>query len=184
MAALASRGVVVAEITLHVGYGTFQPVRVERVEDHRLEPERYDVSPMAAAQINRALDEGRRVVAVGTTTTRALEAVARANGGRLAAETGADRPVHPSRVRLSGRRGVADELPPAAILAAHAGGGLRRPRARAGGLCRGGRGELSVLQLRRCDACSLKLSLSAIGYRLSAIGYRLSAISSQPRADS
>lgn len=96
MAALGSRGVVVAEITLHVGYGTFQPVRVDRVEDHRLEPERYDVSPLAAAQVNRALDEGRRVVAVGTTTTRALEAVARANGGRLAAESGqTDLFIHP-----------------------------------------------------------------------------------------
>ena len=96
MAALASRGIVIAEITLHVGYGTFQPVRVERIEEHRLEPERYDVSPIAAAQINRALDEGRRVVAVGTTTTRALEAVAQANGGRLAAETGeTDLFIHP-----------------------------------------------------------------------------------------
>ena len=53
-----------------------------------LEPERYDVGPVAAARINNALDERRRVVAVGTTTTRALEAVAQANGGRLAAETG------------------------------------------------------------------------------------------------
>ena len=86
--ALGRRGVAVVEITLHVGYGTFQPVRVERVEEHRLEPERYDVSAVAAAHINLALDEGRRVVAVGTTTTRALEAVARAHGGRLVAGAG------------------------------------------------------------------------------------------------
>jgi S-adenosylmethionine:tRNA ribosyltransferase-isomerase len=88
MAALDTRGVVVVEVTLHVGYGTFQPVRVERVEEHRLEPERYDISPAATAHINLALDEGRRIVAVGTTTTRALEAVARTNDGRLAAGTG------------------------------------------------------------------------------------------------
>jgi S-adenosylmethionine:tRNA ribosyltransferase-isomerase len=88
MAALDRRGVVIVEVTLHVGYGTFQPVRVERIEEHRLEAERYDISPIAAAQINLALDERRRVVAVGTTTTRALEAVARANGGRLAAGAG------------------------------------------------------------------------------------------------
>jgi S-adenosylmethionine:tRNA ribosyltransferase-isomerase len=88
MAALDRRGVVIVEVTLHVGYGTFQPVRVERIEEHRLEPERYDISPMAAAHINLALDEGRRIVAVGTTTTRALEAVARATGGRLGAGTG------------------------------------------------------------------------------------------------
>ncbi|MFL6216014.1 MAG: tRNA preQ1(34) S-adenosylmethionine ribosyltransferase-isomerase QueA [Blastocatellia bacterium] len=70
-------GVEVAEITLHVGYGTFQPIRVERVEDHHIEAERYTISDEAAAMINRALAEGRRVIAVGTTTTRALESAAR-----------------------------------------------------------------------------------------------------------
>src|SRR5580765_4657725 len=73
---LAARGVMVAEITLHVGYGTFQPVRVDRVEDHRLEAERYAIDDSAASLVNRALAEGRRVIAVGTTTTRTLEAVA------------------------------------------------------------------------------------------------------------
>jgi S-adenosylmethionine:tRNA ribosyltransferase-isomerase len=73
---LRSAGVEIAEITLHVGYGTFQPVRVERVEDHRVEPETYSISEEAAASINRALAEGRRVIAVGTTTTRALESAA------------------------------------------------------------------------------------------------------------
>ena len=88
MAALSQRGIQIVEITLHVGYGTFQPVRVDRVEDHRLEPERYDIGEMAAAEVNRALDARRRVVAVGTTTTRALEAVARAHGGRIASCAG------------------------------------------------------------------------------------------------
>ncbi len=74
---LRSGGIEIAEITLHVGYGTFQPVRVERVEDHRVEPETYSISEQAAASINRALSEGRRVIAVGTTTTRALESAAR-----------------------------------------------------------------------------------------------------------
>ena len=73
---LRSSGVEIAEITLHVGYGTFQPVRVERVEDHRIEPEAYSISEEAAASINRALTESRRVIAVGTTTTRALESAA------------------------------------------------------------------------------------------------------------
>ena len=63
--ALAERDVEIAEITLHVGYGTFQPVRVDRVEDHRIEPERFEIDERAATAINRALDEGRRVVAVG-----------------------------------------------------------------------------------------------------------------------
>ena len=87
--ALGARGVMVAEITLHVGYGTFQPVRVDRVEDHRLEPERYAIDDRAASLVNRALAEGRRVIAVGTTTTRTLEAVALAHNGRIVGGEGA-----------------------------------------------------------------------------------------------
>jgi S-adenosylmethionine:tRNA ribosyltransferase-isomerase len=86
---LTARGVQVVEITLHVGYGTFQPVRVERVEDHRLEPEHYEVSQPAASAIEAARNTQNRVVAVGTTTTRTLEAVARANAGRVVAGAGA-----------------------------------------------------------------------------------------------
>jgi S-adenosylmethionine:tRNA ribosyltransferase-isomerase len=71
-----------------VGYGTFQPVRVEKVEDHRLESERFAIAPAAADAIQRARVDGRRVVAVGTTTTRTLEAVALANGGRVVADQG------------------------------------------------------------------------------------------------
>jgi S-adenosylmethionine:tRNA ribosyltransferase-isomerase len=74
--ALHARGVEIVEITLHVGYGTFQPVRADRVEDHRIEPERYEISESAAARINGALAERRRVIAIGTTTTRTLEGVA------------------------------------------------------------------------------------------------------------
>ena len=87
-AALAARGIDIVEITLHVGYGTFQPVRVDRVEDHRLEPERYEIAEAAAASINRARDDARRIVAVGTTTTRTLEAVAALHEGRIAAGSG------------------------------------------------------------------------------------------------
>jgi S-adenosylmethionine:tRNA ribosyltransferase-isomerase len=86
VAVLAERGVQMTEITLHVGYGTFQPVRVDRVEDHALESEEYEIGPDAAHAINDALDDGRRVVAVGTTTTRTLEAAAR--DGRVAAGRG------------------------------------------------------------------------------------------------
>ena len=85
---LRRRKIEIATITLHVGYGTFQPVRVARVEDHRLEAEHYSISGSAASAINRALDEGRRIIAVGTTTTRTLEAVARQHDGRLVAGSG------------------------------------------------------------------------------------------------
>jgi S-adenosylmethionine:tRNA ribosyltransferase-isomerase len=96
LAAAAARGVEVAEITLHVGYGTFQPVRVDRVEDHRLEAERYAIGPQAAAAITEALRAGRRIIAVGTTTTRTLEAVARVNDGRVVAGEGrADLFIYP-----------------------------------------------------------------------------------------
>ena len=83
--ALAARGVERVHVTLHVGYGTFQPVRVARVEDHRVDAERYAIGPAAADAINRAVSEGRRIVAVGTTTTRVLESVAAAHDGRVAA---------------------------------------------------------------------------------------------------
>ncbi len=76
-----------SEITLHVGYGTFQPVRTEEIEAHRMELERYEIGEAAAASIDAALDEGRRVIAVGTTTTRTLEAAAR-DDGRVRAGVG------------------------------------------------------------------------------------------------
>jgi S-adenosylmethionine:tRNA ribosyltransferase-isomerase len=79
--ALTDRGVEQVEITLHVGYGTFQPVRVDVVEEHRVESEQYEIDQHAASTINAALDEGRRIVAVGTTTTRTLETVAGAHEG-------------------------------------------------------------------------------------------------------
>lgn len=89
--ALSARGVETCEITLHVGLGTFQPVRVQQVEDHRMEAERYEVSESAAAAINRALDEHRRVIAVGTTSVRTLESVAREHGGYVAPGRGETR---------------------------------------------------------------------------------------------
>ena len=83
--ALQERGVERTEITLHVGYGTFKPVRTEIVEEHQVDPERYEISPAAAGAINRARADGRRVVAVGTTTTRALEHATDAGGGSIVA---------------------------------------------------------------------------------------------------
>jgi S-adenosylmethionine:tRNA ribosyltransferase-isomerase len=73
--ALAARGVERADVTLHVGYGTFKPVKVERVEEHVVDGERYAVSSETAAALTRARRERRRIVAVGTTTVRALESL-------------------------------------------------------------------------------------------------------------
>jgi S-adenosylmethionine:tRNA ribosyltransferase-isomerase len=81
---IRDRGIEVAEITLHVGLGTFQPVRVKVVEDHRLHRETFCISEPAAQAVNRALDSRRRIFAVGTTTVRSLEYAARQSAnGRL-----------------------------------------------------------------------------------------------------
>ena len=73
-------GVDIAEVTLHVGLGTFRPVKVENVLDHHMHSEFYMVSQEAADKINHAKESGHRVIAVGTTSTRTLEAAADENG--------------------------------------------------------------------------------------------------------
>ena len=77
---LHARGVQQARLTLHVGAGTFQPVRSERLAEHRMHTERYEISDGTADAVNAALRAGRRVVAVGTTSLRALESAAGDDG--------------------------------------------------------------------------------------------------------
>lgn len=78
--ALRDRGVRLAEVTLHVGYGTFEPIRVDEIEEHRVAAEFFSISDRAAKMINEARAARGRVIAVGTTTTRALETAAGADG--------------------------------------------------------------------------------------------------------
>jgi S-adenosylmethionine:tRNA ribosyltransferase-isomerase len=80
---IRQRGVATTEITLHVGLGTFQPVRVDRVEDHKIHTEAYSISADSAAAINQAIVEERRILAIGTTTVRALEHAFRAGAGSI-----------------------------------------------------------------------------------------------------
>lgn len=75
-----NEGIRIAEITLHVGYGTFEPVRVDDVSHHRVIPEAFTIDEKTAAVINEARASGGRIIAVGTTTTRALESAANQNG--------------------------------------------------------------------------------------------------------
>ncbi len=103
LANIRERGIEIAELTLHVGLGTFQPVHVENVEEHKLHRESFSITKAAAAQINRALAEKRRVVAVGTTTVRTLEFAAQQSDscpdgtGRVSAGSGeADIFIYPS----------------------------------------------------------------------------------------
>jgi S-adenosylmethionine:tRNA ribosyltransferase-isomerase len=77
---IRERGVEIVEVTLHVGLGTFQPVRTENVEEHKMHHESYLIPDGAAEQVNQALDRGRRVVAIGTTSVRTLENSARQDG--------------------------------------------------------------------------------------------------------
>lgn len=88
LAALTTRGIARTAITLHVGYGTFKPVKVERVEDHVVDPEPYDISVEAAAAIADTRARGGRVLVVGTTSTRALEHAASRHGGVVVAGAG------------------------------------------------------------------------------------------------
>lgn len=81
--ALRERSIGIVEITLHVGYGTFEPVRVDDIRQHRVKPERYSLTAAAATALNAAKSDGRRIIAVGTTTTRALETNIR-NFGKFA----------------------------------------------------------------------------------------------------
>ncbi len=85
---MRERGIETCEVTLHVGLGTFQPVRVERVEEHRLHGETYSISAEAAEKIARARRELRRVVAVGTTTARTLEFAGQHGAGEVQAGAG------------------------------------------------------------------------------------------------
>lgn len=94
---IRQRGIEIAEVTLHVGLGTFQPLRAEKVEDNRLHREEYEISPAAAHAINAAKASQRRIVAVGTTTVRTLEFAAQwAGAERIEAGTGeADLFIYP-----------------------------------------------------------------------------------------
>lgn len=83
--AIKNVGATVAEITLHVGYGTFEPVRVNDLSEHKVSPELYEISEETAEILNKAKSNGNRIIAIGTTTTRTLE-TAMARHGKFVAE--------------------------------------------------------------------------------------------------
>lgn len=92
---IEDNGAEFAEVTLHVGYGTFEPVRVDDLSEHAVQPERYEIGEQPAEALNRAQSEGRRIVAVGTTTTRALETCISRNGKFVAGKQTADLTITP-----------------------------------------------------------------------------------------
>ena len=85
---IAAKGIQLAYVTLHVGLGTFRPVAADSVEEHVMHAEYYEIPEETAEMVNRAKAEGRRVIAVGTTSCRTLETVGRAHGGKLVATSG------------------------------------------------------------------------------------------------
>lgn len=85
--AVRARGVDIVRITLHVGLGTFKPVKADDISEHQMDAERYEISTEAAAKLNAAIAEGRRITAVGTTSVRTLESEIRAGEGRVRAGT-------------------------------------------------------------------------------------------------
>jgi S-adenosylmethionine:tRNA ribosyltransferase-isomerase len=95
LAELEAKGIRIAYLTLHTGLGTFQPVRVERIEDHRIHTERYSIPDATAEEIRSAKMRGSRVIAVGTTTTRTLEYAADSDGNVPAGPGEADIYIFP-----------------------------------------------------------------------------------------
>ena len=110
---IRQRGIETAEVTLHVGLGTFQPLREEVVEEHKLHTERYEISVEAAERVQSAREAGRRIVAIGTTTVRTLEYAARKSPpeqNRIERSAQSQSPVVtiPSEGRIRAQRGEAD----------------------------------------------------------------------------
>ncbi|HSS98817.1 MAG TPA: tRNA preQ1(34) S-adenosylmethionine ribosyltransferase-isomerase QueA [Terriglobales bacterium] len=114
---LQQRGIEAAEITLHVGLGTFQPIHVERVEEHKLHKEFYEISVEVAEKVNRAQTENRRIVAVGTTTIRALEHSAQPSGKIQPGRSEADIFIYPGyQFRIAGALLTNFHLPQSTLL--------------------------------------------------------------------
>ena len=160
---LAARGVEIVRVTLHVGLGTFAPLRVETLDEVRLHRERYTLPADTAEAVNRAVREGRRIVAVGTTVVRTLEHCAlEAADGELQPHSGA---TEIARLRISPGGRSAYQLPPAPVEPVDAGKRVCRPGTRIGCLSACGRGEVSLLQLRRLHVSGLRKDLRRQGVR-------------------
>ena len=147
---IAAQGVEIARVTLHVGLGTFAPLRVERVDEVRLHRERYSISAETADAVNRARSEQRRIVAVGTTVVRTLEAAAQRAGSAPLAPHSAETDIFisPGFEFQRGRR-TPNQFSSSAVEPADAGKRLCGAGARAGRLSARCRKPLSFFQLWR-----------------------------------
>ena len=117
LGSLKAKGVETAEITLHVGAGTFQPVRVDKIEEHKMHSEWFDVPPETVAAIEAAHARGNKVWAVGTTSMRALESAARETGRLKAGQGDTDIFITPGyRFRVIDRLITNFHLPKSTLL--------------------------------------------------------------------
>ena len=157
LADLEQQGVQRATLTLHVGWGTFQPVRNDAVEQHRMGAERYQLAASEAERIERARESGHRVVAVGTTTTRTLETIGQETGRNTRRQRLVGT-LYQARASFSRHRRPDHQFSPAALNALHARLRIRRPQSHARSLpdsrCR----PVPLLQLRRRHAHPVSLS--------------------------
>ena len=147
--ALRERGIGLVRITLHVGAGTFLPVKVDDTTEHKMHSEWGTISPATAEALNAARAKGGRVVAIGTTSLRLLESAAAAEW-RDPAIFRRHRDLHHAGLSLSRGRYPPDQFPSAALDAVHAGVGLFRARDHETRLCPRHQERLPVLFLWRC----------------------------------
>lgn len=142
---IRAKGVDIAFVTLHVGLGTFRPVKADDITDHKMHAEHYELSQETADRLNRTRERGGRVIAVGTTSCRTLESVGLTNG-RVEPGGGLDQYLHLSRLYVPDSRRADYQFPFAGKYADHAGERLCRVRAHYGGLPSCRTGWISVLQ--------------------------------------
>ena len=140
--------------TLHVGAGTFQPVRVERIADHRMHSERYEISEPPRRRSTARSAERRRVVAVGTTSLRALESAVDGSDSASACRRARNCAFHHAGLSLSRCRSAADKLSLAEVDAADARLSLRRYRAHSRGVCACDRSSAIAFSVTATPCCS------------------------------
>jgi S-adenosylmethionine:tRNA ribosyltransferase-isomerase len=148
--ALRAKGVEFGHVTLHVGAGTFQPVRVDELSEHRMHTEWLNVGAALVEQVRQARARGGRVIAVGTTVVRALESALR--DGELLPLCRRNLDLHPAGLSHPFGGCAAHQLPPAGEHLADARVRVRREGAHLRGLRARDRRALPVLLLWRCDA--------------------------------
>ena len=167
---LRALGVQICFVTLHVGAGTFAPVKADFLTDHRMHEERYEISEETARVIAAGKHQGARIIAVGTTTLRVLESVAGKNSGRIVPGRGVtDIFIYPPYdFKMVDALLTNFHLPRSTLLMLVSAFAAPGEDGRAGlhfaGLPRSGRAAIPLLQLRRCHAAAVKRRQPELAY--------------------